>query len=198
MVGGRGARPEIRAATWKLCALGDDLALTRLLPLDGLSAGLQAERDGRWSVGPKVAIPLPVFDMGQARSERVTAAQVEARHELVHARRRVIEEVRLVLESLNGNRNNLHRMRNELIPLPKQRRALAEAAFKTGQSKATAIYLAEQYLRATEAKSVELEPQASTAAIRLQRAVGERGPAEASSRPDDLTRPATQPSNESK
>lgn len=191
-------RPEIQSAAWKLSALGDDLALTRLLPLDGLGGGLQAERDGDWGVGPEVSIPIPVFDMGQARAERVTAEQVEARHELVQAKRRVIEEVRRALESQSRTRDNLRRVRDELIPLQEQRRTLAEATFKAGQSDATAIFLAEQDLRAAQAKAVDLEHQASIAAIRLQRAVGGPGPADTANRSESQTRPATNPNSVNK
>lgn len=186
------ARPEVQAVAWKLSALGDDLALTKLLPFDGLEAGIQAERDGEWEVGPEVSIPIPLFDMGQARAERATAEQVEARHELVQAKRQVIEDVRRALESLSRTRDNLRRVRGELIPLQEQRRTLAEASFKAGQSDVTAIFLAEQDLRAAQAKAVDLNRQASVAAIRLQRAVGGPGPTDTATRTDSQTRPATQ------
>lgn len=186
------ARPEVLSAAWKLSALGDDLALTKLLPFDGLEAGIQAERDGEWGVGPEVSIPIPLFDMGQARAERVTAEQVEARHVLVQARRQVIEDVRRALESLSRTRDNLQRVRTELIPLQEQRRTLAEASFKAGQSDVTAIFLAEQDLRAAQAKAVDLDRQASVAAIRLQRSVGGPGPASVANRTESQTRPATQ------
>lgn len=187
------ARPEVQAAAWKLSALGDELTLTRLLPFDGLDAGVQAERDGAWGVGPEVSIPIPVFDMGQARAERVTAEQMEARHELVQARRQVVEDVRRALESLSRTRDSLRRVREELIPLQEQRRKLAEASFRAGQSDVTAIHLAEQDLRAAEARTVDLNRHASVAAIRLQRAAGGPGPAATVGRTNSQLRPATSP-----
>ncbi len=193
---GLAARPEIQAAAWKLSALGDDVALAQLLPWDGLGAGVRAEHDGHWSVGPEVTVPIPIFDTGQARGERATAEQIQARHELADARRRVIEEVRRAYESLSRSRAILSRTLNELIPLQEQRRTLAEASFKAGQSDATAIYLAEHDLRAAQAKAVELERQACIAAIELQRAVGGPGPAEIARRTNIQTQPAmTQPRN---
>ena len=60
-----GARPEIQAIAWRLKALGDDEALTRLLPFEGASAGLDAQVDGGLSIGPSLSTPIPIFDAGQ-------------------------------------------------------------------------------------------------------------------------------------
>lgn len=171
------SRSEIQERSWTLAALGDELSLTRLLPFDGTSAGVSAERDDGWRVGPELSLPIPVFDMGQARSERVHAEQIEARHELVLAKRQVIEDVRRSWEALAQTRDNVKRVRDELIPLQEQRRSLADASFKAGQSDVTALFLAEQDLRAAQAKAVELDRKTTIAAIRLQRAVGGPGPA---------------------
>ena len=156
-----------------------DERLPRLLPFDGTSAGAQAQRDPDWQVGPEVSIPIPIFDMGQARSERVTAAQIEARHELVQTKRQIIEDVRRSWESLIQTRENVRRVRQELVPLQEQRRSLADASFRAGQTDVTSLFLAEQDLRAAQAKAVELERKAAIAAIRLQRAVGGPGPSAA-------------------
>lgn len=106
---------------------------------------------------------------------RVTAEQLEARHELTLARRKVVEEVRVAFQTLTASNANLDRIRNELIPLQQQRRTLAEDAYRAGQSDVTALFLAEQDLRLTQAKAIEVERQASTAFVRLQRAIGGPG-----------------------
>ncbi len=185
------SRSEIQERSWALAALGDELSLTRLLPFEGTSAGVSAERaDDNWSVGPEVSIPIPVFDMGQARSERVQAQQIEARHELVLAKRQVIEDVRRSWEALAQTRDNVKRVRDELIPLQEQRRSLADASFKAGQSDVTALFLAEQDLRAAQAKAVDLDRKTTIAAIRLQRAVGGPGPATALTAPSQKQGPS--------
>ncbi len=173
---GLASRPEIQERSWTLAALGDDLALTGLLTFDGVSAGVSAERDGDWGVGPEVSIPIPIFDMGQARSQRVTAEQIEARHQLVQAQRQVVEDVRRAWASFTQTRENARRVRQELVPLQEQRRALADASFRAGQTDVTSLFLAEQDLRAAQAKAIELDRRVAIAAIRLQRAVGGPGP----------------------
>lgn len=168
-------RPEIQAIAWKLKALGDDEAIARLLPWEGASLGVDAQRDDDWFVGPSVSTPIPIFDMGQAKRARVTAEQLEARHELTLARRKVVEDVRVAYQTMTASNANLARIRNELIPLQQQRRTLAEDAFRAGQNDVTALFLAEQDLRVSQAKAIEVERQAATAFVRLQRAVGGPG-----------------------
>lgn len=169
------SRPEVLSAGWKLAALGDDAALAHLLPFDGTSAGIAAERDGPWSLGPSLEVPVPILDGGEKRVERAQAMCAEARQELVRARRQVVEDVRRAYDSLGRNHANLERVRRELIPLQEERRRLAEATFRAGQSDITALYLAEQDLQAALAKAVELEEQATISRIRLERAVGGAG-----------------------
>lgn len=172
-------RPEVQSVAWTLAALGDDEALARLLPWEGLDAGIDAQRDDGWTVGPSVSAPIPVFDMGQARQARVSAEQIEARHNLTLAKRKVVEEVRVAFRSLDASAANLTRIQSELVPLQQQRRQQAEDAYRAGLTDVTALFLAEQDLRAARAKAIEVEQQMSIALIRLQRAVG--GPGVASS-----------------
>lgn len=169
------ARPEIQAIAWHLNALGDEEALVRLLPWEGASVGLDGQRDGDWSFGPSISTPLPLFDSGDARRARVLAQQLEVRHELTLAKRKVIEEVRTAYESLAATGINIARIRDELIPLQRQRRQLAEDSYRAGQTDVTPLFLAEQDLRLAETQAIEVEAQAAVALVRLQRAVGGPG-----------------------
>lgn len=168
-------RPEIQSVTWKLAALGDDMELVRLLPWEGSTAGVDATRDDRWFAGPSVSSPIPVFDTGQARRSRVTAEQIEARHELTLASRKVVEEVRVALQSLRASAENLRRVREELLPLQQTRRDQAEASFRAGQTDVTPLLLAEQDLRLSRAKAIDLERLQSLSLTRLERAIGGAG-----------------------
>lgn len=168
-------RPEIQSVAWTLAALGDDEALTGLLPWEGAGVGVDVQRDDDWFAGPSIATPIPVFDTGQARLARVTAEQIEARHNLTLAKRRVVEEVRVALRSLEASAANLHRVQAELVPLQQQRRLQAEAAYRAGLTDVTGLFLAEQDLRAARTKEIEVERQMSVALVRLHRAVGGPG-----------------------
>ena len=172
------ARPEIQALAWQLQALGDDAALVRFLPWEGANVGLEAQSGQGWQVGPSLAAPLPIFDSGQARRAELTAEQLQARHELTLAKRRVVEDVRVAYEGLAASTANLSRIERELIPLQRQRRQLAEDAYRAGQTDVTPLFLAEQDLRVAQTQAIEVEAQAARALVRLQRAVGGPGVAE--------------------
>ncbi|HWB19179.1 MAG TPA: TolC family protein [Phycisphaerales bacterium] len=167
-------RPEIQSVIWQLAALGDDLALTRLLPIEGFSTGGNAEKNFDRSIGPEISTPLPLFDMGQARRARVTAEQIEARHELTRTKRMVVEDVRQAYETLERTSFNMQRVRSELIPLQEQRMTDAEAMFRAERD-ITGLILAEQDLRGAQARAIDLERQMTIAMIRLHRAVGGAG-----------------------
>lgn len=168
-------RPEVQAIAWQLAALGDNAALARLLPWDGASAGVSAQRDPDWALGPAISTPLAVFDMGQAKRARITAEQIEARHNLTLAKRKIVEDVRVAYENVIGSQANLRRIREELIPLQQRRRQEAESLYRAGQTDVTSLFLAEQDLRSVQVRAVQIERQATTAQIRLQRAVGGPG-----------------------
>ncbi len=168
------SRPEVQAVAWQLAALGDDDEVARLLAWEGASVGIDAQRDDEWFAGPSVSTPIPIFDMGQARRARVTAEQIEARHALTLAKRRVVEEVRVAFHTLTASRANLGRIRNELIPLQQQRRQLTEDVYNAERD-ITPLLLAEQDLRTARARSIEVEQQVTIALVRLHRAVGGPG-----------------------
>lgn len=168
-------RPEVQAVNWELSALGDDAALTRFAPFEGTEVGVKGDRDDGWSVGPSLTVPIPIFDMGQAKRAKVTAQQIEARHKLTEARRHVVEDVRRAYQSFAATQTNLERVRKELIPLQQQRRSQAEDAYRAGQTDVTALFLAEQDLQASLAKQVELEQATAVSLLRLERAVGGAG-----------------------
>lgn len=168
-------RPEIQQRTWELAALGVDLRVARFGIFSGVSVGVQAERDGDWSAGPAVATPLPIFDWGQATRAGLNARQIEAGHQLLDSQRAVIEEVRRACAVFNESVHELDRARTRLIPLQQERRDLAEAAFRGGQTDVTTVILAEQDLAAAQARGVELELRNAVARARLDRAVGGSG-----------------------
>mgnify|MGYP002525318195 FL=1 len=87
-------RPEIQADRWQLAALEDGRALARLALLESTAAGLDTEREGDWSFGPSLTVPLPLFDWGQARRAKARALAIGARHRLTQTVRRTVQEVR--------------------------------------------------------------------------------------------------------
>jgi cobalt-zinc-cadmium efflux system outer membrane protein len=182
-------RPEIQARRWEVAALGGDLSAARFAALEGGDVGIDAERDGDWGVGPAVSSPLPIFDWGQARREKLRADRTEALHKLTEERRRVVEEVRRAHVAYGVLANALAQARDRLIPLMQKRLEQAESQYLSGQADITALALAEQELQAARARRIELERRTFEALSRLQRAVGGPGGAQRIAKP--TTTPAT-------
>jgi outer membrane protein, heavy metal efflux system len=172
-------RPEIAALRWELEALGDEKALAGNAWLSGAEAGLAAEREDGWSLGPSLALPIPLFDDGSARRDRARAEVLAARAELLGAQRTAVEEVRRAHAALRAAQANLERVRTRLIPLQEERRAQVEAVYLAGEADVTAVLIAEQGLQETQTKLVELEKRTALALVRLERAVGGGGVARA-------------------
>jgi outer membrane protein TolC len=183
-------RPEIQATLWELAALGSEARLARWYLTDGIEPGVDSERDGEWTVGPSISVPIPIFDWGQARRERVDALVWQSRHELLGRRRQVVEETRVAHATVVMSGEAARRIRDELIPLQQQRREDTEAAFAAGQADVTALLLAERDLQDARARLSDLERKTQLAVIDLQWAVG--GPAVLSAAGPGGT-PSTQP-----
>lgn len=183
-------RPEVQAVVWRLAALGDDEAVARWLAWEGAELGVDAQRDDDWTVGPSISTPLPIFDTGQARRARITAEQMEARHDLTLARRRVVEEVRIGYQGLAAGRANLGRIQNELIPIHERRLRLTEEVYRA-ENDITPLLLAEHDLREARAKAIDVERRAAVALVRLQRAAGGPGVAAAVVAETGLISPST-------
>ena len=187
-------RPEIQARLWEVAALGGDLRAARLAAFEGGDVGISSERDGDWSVGPAVSSPLPVFDWGQAKREKLQADQMEAEHKLTQERRRVVEQVRRAHAAYRVLADAAIQARNRLIPLAQKRLEQAESQYLSGQADITALVLAEQELQAARARQIELDRRAFSALSRLERAVGGPGVAQRTLPP--TTQPATVPTTQ--
>lgn len=173
-------RPEVKVREWELGALNAERDLTRFAPLNSATAGVASERDGDWSVGPAVSVPLPIFDQGQATRARASAAVTEAQHNLREAQRAAIEEVRQAYAAYTASTDNLLRVKRQLMPLQEQRLAQAEAQYKAGSADITSLFLAEQDLQSARGRLLDLQRKATESVIRLERAAGGPGTVSAS------------------
>jgi outer membrane protein TolC len=165
-------RSELRAKEWELAALGDELALTRWMAWEGSDVGAQAEWDQRWSVGPAVTTPLPIFDWGQAKRGKAGAAVLDARHQMTLIQRQVVQEVRAQYANFGATLQTLALARDQLLPLQERRAAQAEASYRAGETDIANLLLAEEDLLDTRIKVIELQNKTAVARVKLQRAVG--------------------------
>ena len=165
-------RPEIQAERWQLASLKDHRALARLAWLKGAAAGLDAERDSDWSLGPSVDVPLPLFDWGQAQRAKARAQAIAARHRLTKTLRQIVQEVRQAQVSLAQLGVIVRQAREELVPLQTERVRLARAVYEAGQSDITPMRLAELDLLEARRKLLQLELRTALASTQLERSMG--------------------------
>lgn len=170
-------RPELQQQNWELEARIAEARLAGLSVYDGAAGILSAEREDDWSFGPGISLPLPLFDTGDARKNRAAAAIAETRHEVLALKRVVVEEVRRAFAAYEAAQRNLDRVRDDLIPLQRQRRAEIEDIYLSGLADVTALLFAEQDLQASQVKMVELEERAASSLTELERVAGGHGAA---------------------
>jgi outer membrane protein, heavy metal efflux system len=115
------ARQRIVAAGQRL---GYDRA-TALIPSMEIGANAEKESDEPWGVGPSVAVPIPIFDQGQARIARATAEMRRAQHEYYALAVRIRAASRALVERARGTGDRARYVRDVVLPL--QERIVSEA-----------------------------------------------------------------------
>ena len=165
-------RPEIQADRWQLVALEDEKALARLAWMESAAAGLDTERNDGWSLGPSLAMPLPIFDWGQAKRAGARAQAIAARQRLTQTTRQVVSEIRSAHHAVAELMTTTGQARINLIPLHQERVRLAKAVFDAGQEDVTRLRLAELDLLEAQLKLAHLEHRTTRAIIDFDRATG--------------------------
>lgn len=90
--------------------------VTSVIP--DLEIGYVWERDdGEWSDGPSLSLPLPLFDLGQARRARIGAQLEQLRARYVELAIRVRSEARAAARGLETARARERHLREVLLPL---------------------------------------------------------------------------------
>jgi outer membrane protein TolC len=107
---------DIRATSARL---GIDVAEMRF---PELHLGAEAEREpgGEWSLGPAVAVAIPIFDQGQARKAAGEAELRRLWHRFTARAVEVRATARAVRERLEGARRRAEYHRRVLVPLGRQ------------------------------------------------------------------------------
>lgn len=111
---------ELAAARRDIEALARGFGMVRADALfDQAEIGAAAEREveGDWSVGPAVAVPLPLFDQGQARTLRARAELAAAAERMYAIAVRVRARARALGEATRGAAARAEYYRRVVLPL---------------------------------------------------------------------------------
>ena len=107
---------DVAAARQDLVALGERNGLARRLIADGEISGLAERNEGAWEVGPSIAVPLPLFDLGGARSARAKAQVQQAEDRHAAAQVRVLSAARAARAGLERARADVAASRDQALP----------------------------------------------------------------------------------
>jgi outer membrane protein, heavy metal efflux system len=171
-------RPEIQSHVWELRALGAELHGAAIPPLQGGEIGVHGEHDPEWRVGPTFAVPLPLFDFGQATREKIRAEQIAAAHELAQTQLEVVQNVRSAYAGYRYARSALTNAQTRLLPLQRQQLEGARLAYEAGDVDLATLLIAQNEFDLTLSKIVEFQEKLTVARVKLQRAAGGAGVAE--------------------
>lgn len=165
-------RPELAAARAEVAALDAGFATAGLGWLAGAQLGAAIQREEADSMGPALALPLPVFDRGADAVRAADGELTAARHRAVACGRGVVEEVRSAWAETAAADQRLRRVRDDLLPHQRARFALADTSWRSGDGDRVDLLRAGQDLRDAESLLVEARRDVWLARVQLQRAVG--------------------------
>ena len=111
---------DVLQARQRIVAAGQQLGFMRasaLVPDMEVGAGAEREGDEAWKVGPVIALPIPLFDQGQARIGRAVAELRRAQQEYYALGVRIRATARAVQDRIAGARDRAVYYRDILLPL---------------------------------------------------------------------------------
>ncbi len=111
---------DLSHARQRIIAAGQQLGLNRataLVPEMELGAGAEREGEEAWKVGPVLAVPIPLFDQGQARIGRAVAELRRAQQEYYALGVRIRATARAVQDRVEGAQDRALYYRDILLPL---------------------------------------------------------------------------------
>ena len=165
-------RPVIRSALLELEALGAEVKLAGFSPFDGLEAGVASETEGRSSLGPAIATPIPIFDFGGAARDLARAEVLAARHRLTDTARRVVGDVRQARAAASAADADTAALRDRVLPLQADRLERTRTAYRAGFADVTDVLSAQQDLLDTRLDLIEALLAGNRARSDLRRATG--------------------------
>jgi cobalt-zinc-cadmium efflux system outer membrane protein len=113
---------DLAIARQELITLGRRYGVTKVTSLvPEFEVGAEAERDDReWSIGPAVALPIPLFDQGQAQRASARAAVLKAQESYAWLAVRIRSAARVERARLLKARQTVQYYRKHILPLTKQ------------------------------------------------------------------------------
>lgn len=152
---------DLAAAKQKLTTLLRRFGVTRITSvLPELAVGASSERDeGAWDAGPSIALPIPIFDFGQAKRAQGRAQIAQGRDAYRALEIEVRSQAQRAAMQLSTAREMAQLYRKELLPLTRtildqtlrQYNAMQFGVLQLIQAKQQQISLGQQYIETLQA-----------------------------------------------
>jgi outer membrane protein, heavy metal efflux system len=111
---------DLSHARQRIIAAGQQVGYDRataLFPEMDIGGGAEREGEEAWKVGPSLAVPIPLFDQGQARIGRAIAEMRRAQQEYYALAVRIRSTARAVQDRVRGAQDRALYYRDILLPL---------------------------------------------------------------------------------
>ncbi|MGE0665018.1 MAG: TolC family protein [Sphingomonadales bacterium] len=124
---------EVAAARQELIALGERNGLARRVIGDGEIGAVAERNEGAWELGPSIAVSLPLFDLGGARSAKARAQVQQAEDRHAAAQVRVLSEARAAEADLERARADAAESRDHVMPAGREMLRQASLSYNAMQ-----------------------------------------------------------------
>lgn len=155
LASGRKRNPTVQRMAAMLRVAEAEARLAGAIVAQGVDAGVAAERDGEWSLGPAINVPLPIIDDGSARRARAEALVLSAQHSQSLALRDAEADLRATWESYHARRRTLEELRDSRLRILdaqlENKRALAAA----GEAGPSEVLFSEQALLLVKVEEIQ-------------------------------------------
>jgi cobalt-zinc-cadmium efflux system outer membrane protein len=111
---------DLSHARQRIIAAGQQVGYDRataLIPEMDIGGGAEREGEEAWKVGPSLAVPIPLFDQGQARIGRAIAEMRRAQQEYYALAVRIRSTARAIQDRVRGAQDRALYYRDILLPL---------------------------------------------------------------------------------
>lgn len=139
-------------------------------------AGYDRDENGRDTLGPSVAVEVPIFDTGRAKVESARAEARRAAHEAASVRQAAIAAARAAWVNARADATAAQRFGAEIVQLADENLELARRAYDAGETDLTVLLDTQRERLAVKLELLRLRERAALSRVDLWRAVGGRLP----------------------
>lgn len=142
--------------------------------LTDVEAGADYERDedGRDSLGPSIAVEVPIFDTGRARTESARAEARRAAQDAMAVRHAAIAQARVAWINAGADEAAAGQFAGEIVQLAEENLDLARRAYDAGETDLTVLLDTQRERLRAKLELLRLRERAAQSRIELWRAVG--------------------------